>query len=379
MMKSWLVGFSVGLSLVFSSSAVAQRFPLEKVSWQQLPEQLGVEEQLDTPEEKQALIKAINHSLRYLQKPSAQEAYADYPIAHDRAIASLKRFRQLVRHSPTPEALAKAVKQEFALYRSVGKDQQGTVHFTGYFEPVYQASRRRTEEYRYPIYRLPPNFDNWKSPHPTRKELVGVDGEGKNSPLQGLEIAWLRDRLEAFLIHVQGSARLKLRDGTTLSVGYAGKTDRPYTSIGAELISDGILSREELSLPRLMEYFRQHPQQLDKYLPRNESFVFFRETQGAPPTGSLNVPVTAERSIATDKSLMPPGALALLHTQFPKITENGDLKTPLVSHYVLDQDTGSAIQGAGRVDIFMGTGKKAGRKAGIVDWTGQLYYLFLKR
>lgn len=378
MMKSWLVRFSVGLSLIFSTSSVAESFPLEKMSWQQLPEQLGVEEQLDTPEEKQALIQAINHSLSYLQTPSARKAYADYPIAHDRAIDSLKRFRQLVRNSRTPEALAKAVKQEFTVYRSVGKDQQGTVHFTGYFEPVYQASRTRTEEYRYPIYQLPPNFDDWNAPHPTRKELVGIDGEGQNSPLQGLEIAWLRDRLEAFLIHVQGSARLKLRDGTTLSVGYAGKTNHPYTSIGAELIRDGILTRDELSLPRLMMYFRQNPQQLDEYLPRNESFVFFQETQGAPPTGSLNVPVTAERSIATDKSLMPPGALALLYTQFPKMTENGALKTPVMSHYVLDQDTGSAIQGAGRVDIFMGTGKDAGRRAGIIDWTGQLYYLFLR-
>ncbi|PSO49746.1 MAG: murein transglycosylase [Cyanobacteria bacterium SW_9_44_58] len=378
MMKSWLVRFSVGLSFLFSTASAAASFPLEKVSWQQLPENLGVEKQLDAPEEKQALIKAINHSLRYLQKPSAKKAYADYPIERDRAIHSLQRFRELVRHSSTPEALAKAVKQEFAVYRSVGKDQQGTVHFTGYFEPVYQASRKRTEEYRYPIYRLPSHFEDWKSPHPTRKELVGVDGEGKNSPLQGLEIAWLRDRLEAFLIHVQGSAQLKLRDGTILSVGYAGKTDRPYTSIGAELVSDGILKREELSLPRLMEYFRQHPQQLDDYLPRNKSFVFFRETQGAPPTGTLNVPVTAERSIATDKSLMPPGALALIHTQFPKITDNGKLKTPVVSHYVLDQDTGSAIQGAGRVDIFMGTGKNAARRAGIIDWTGKLYYLLLK-
>jgi len=378
MMKSWLISFSMGLSLVFSTSAVAEHFPLEKVSWQQLPEQLGVEEPLETPAEKRALIKAINHSLSYLQQPSAKKAYADYPIQRDRAIDSLKRFRQLLRNSKTPDALAQAVRKEFAVYRSVGKDQQGTVHFTGYFEPVYQASRRRTEEYRYPIYRLPPNFEDWASPHPTRQELVGVDGEGQNSPLQGLEIAWLRDRLQAFLIHVQGSAQLKLRDGTTLSVGYAGKTDRHYTSIGAELVRDGILNREELSLPRLIEYFRQHPEQLDSYLPRNQSFVFFQETQGAPPTGSLGVPVTAERSIATDKSLMPPGALALLHTQFPKLTGNGKLKTPLVSHYVLDQDTGSAIQGAGRVDIFMGTGTNASRKAGIVDWTGNLYYLFLK-
>lgn len=378
MMRSWLMSVSVGLGVLFFSGGEVSAFPLEKVSWRELPQQLGLEEHLDTPEEKEALIVAINHSLHYLQTPSAREAYRNLPIERDRAYRSLVRFRQLVRNSPTAEALAAAVRREFAFYRSVGNNGQGEVHFTGYFEPVYAASRTRTEEYRYPIYGLPPSFPQWSSPHPTRAQLEGKDGEGRNSPLAGLEIAWLRDRLEAFLIHVQGSARLELTDGTILSVGYAGKTDYPYTSIGGELIRDGILAREELSLPRLISYFRQYPQQLDTYLPRNQSFVFFRETQGAPATGSLGVPVTAERSIATDKSMMPPGALALLYTKFPEITKENQIETPLVSHYVLDQDTGSAIRGAGRVDIFMGTGENAGRRAGIVDWNGQLYYLFLQ-
>ncbi len=376
-MKSLLVSLSLGVGVAFSGFP-AVSFPLEKVSSQQLPPEFNLEAKW---EEKASLLSAINHSLRYLDTPSAREAYADYPvegITRDRAYWSLIRFRQLLRTSPTPEAFANAVKQEFTLYQAVGQDQQGTVHFTGYFEPVYAASRVPTSEYRYPIYQRPANFDQWSSPHPTRAELEGRHGEGKNSPLAGLEIAWLRDRLEAFLIHVQGSAQLQLRDGSILTIGYAGKTEHPYTSIGGELVKDSIFDRDELSLPRLIAYFQQHPEQLSTYLPRNESFVFFRETQGAPATGSLSVPVTAERSIATDKSLMPPGALALLHTQFPEITAENQIKTPLVTHYVLDQDTGSAIQGAGRVDIFMGTGENAGRKAGIVDWTGQLYYLFLK-
>ncbi len=370
--------FFLTLSIFFATSSVAVGFPLERVSPQQMSPVIGIDSQW---ENKQALIEAINQSLRYLETPSAEKAYRDYPIpeiTRDRAYRSLLRFRQLLRTSPTPEALAEAVRREFVFYQAVGQNQRTDVHFTGYFEPIYAASRIPTEEYRYPLYRRPASLKQWTSPHPTRAQLEGINGEGENSPLTGLEIAWLRDRLEAFLIHVQGSARLQLRDETILSVGYAGKTDHPYTSIGGELIRDEILKREELSLPRLIEYFRQHPEQLDKYLPRNESFVFFRETQGAPATGSLSVPVTRDRSIATDKSLMPPGALALLYTQFPQITQTDEIETPLVSHYVLDQDTGSAIKGPLRVDIFMGTGRNAGRRAGIVDWTGQLYYLFLK-
>ncbi|NES46638.1 3D domain-containing protein, partial [Moorena sp. SIO2C4] len=112
--------------------------------------------------------------------------------------------------------------------------------------------------------------------------------------------------------------------------------------------------------------------------PRNKSFVFFRETRGAPATGSLGLPVMAERSIATDKSIMPPGALALIQTSIPYPNAVGQLESRLVSRYVLDQDTGSAIKGPGRVDIFMGTGKLAGNRAGLINDTGELYYLLLK-
>ncbi len=376
-MNSLLISLSVGLGIIFSNYA-ALAVPLEKVSTEELPEKVG----LDTYwEERDALIEAINSSLRYLQQPSAAQAYENYPVegvTRDRAYQSLLRFRELVRNASSSQALAEAVREEFAFYRSVGKDNQGTVHFTGYFEPVYEASLTRSEDYRYPIYKRPANFENWDTPHPTRAELEGRDGEGRNSPLKGLEIAWLRDRLEAFLIHVQGSAQLKLDNGETITVGYAGKTDHSYTSLGGELVEDGKFERDELSLPKLIEYFEDNPEELDTYIPRNKSFIFFRETGGAKPRGSLGVPVTANRAIATDKSLMPPGALALIHTQFPKINENNQIETPLVSHYVLDQDTGSAITGPGRVDIFLGTGEDAGRRAGIVDWTGELYYLFLE-
>jgi membrane-bound lytic murein transglycosylase A len=106
--------------------------------------------------------------------------------------------------------------------------------------------------------------------------------------------------------------------------------------------------------------------------------VFFRDTNGAPALGSLNVPVTAERSIATDKSLMPPGALALIRTTLPILNAKKQLEQSPVTRYVLDQDTGGAIKGPGRVDVYMGTGLLAGNKAGLVNSSGQLYYLLLK-
>jgi membrane-bound lytic murein transglycosylase A len=196
--------------------------------------------------------------------------------------------------------------------------------------------------------------------------------------LRGLELVWLRDRLEAYLVQVQGSARLRLTDGTMMSIGYAGRTDYPYVSIGRELVNDGKFREDELTLPMVIEHFRANPAELNTYLPRNDRFVFFRETRGTPATGSLGVPVTPERSIATDKSLMPPGALALIQTQIPYPDADGTLTSRLVNRYVLDQDTGGAIRGAGRVDIFMGTGELAGDRAGLINTPGELYYLLLK-
>ena len=132
---------------------------------------------------------------------------------------------------------------------------------------------------------------------------------------------------------------------------------------------------EEVTLPPLISYFQSNPQDLDKYLQRNPSFVFFKETSLRSATGSIGVP--AERSIATDKSLMPPGAIALINTTIP-IVEQGQLVPRQIRRFVLDQDTGGAIKGAGRVDIFMGTGQVAKDRAGLINNDGELYYLVLK-
>ncbi|MEA5602775.1 murein transglycosylase A [Nostoc sp. UHCC 0252] len=332
--------------------------------------------------DRNALLASIDNSLLYLTKKEAIAAYQNYPIkeiTRDRVRRSLLRFRQLVVNSRSADQLQAAVRREFVFYQSVGNDNKGTVKFTAYYEPVYTASRVRTATYKYPLYRLPPDFSQWPKPHPKRIDLEGKDGlKGNKSKLRGLEMLWFRDRLEAYMVHIQGSAKIKLTNGKTTSIGYAGGTDYPWTSIGRELAKDGKLPLEGLTMPRLISYFRAKPQELSNYLPRWERFIFFQETNGRSATGSIHVPVTAERSIATDKSLMPPGALALIYNSFPYPASGGKLERRTVSRYVLDQDTGSAIKGPGRVDYFMGSGKLAGDRAGITGGNGSLYYLLLK-
>ncbi|MGI8932796.1 MAG: murein transglycosylase A [Phormidesmis sp.] len=332
--------------------------------------------------DRSALLTAIDNSLAYLRTPGSVTAYSNYAvpgITYSRVQRSLLRFRTLLLQSESAADLQQAITAEFDFYQATGQDEAGSVAFTGYFEPTYAASLTPTAEYRYPIYQRPSALDQWPEPHPTRLELEGYDGlQSDQGPLRGLALAWLPNRLEAFLTQVQGSARLALTDGRTLSVGYDGRTNYPYSSIGRALIDDGIIAEEALSLPVLIEYFEQNPEALDQYLPRNNRFVFFRETQGAPATGSLGFPVTAGRSIATDKSLMPPGALALIHLPLPQRIDDGTLTTTATSRFVLDQDTGGAIKGAGRVDLFVGTGAEAGEVAGLINDTGALYYLLLK-
>ena len=337
------------------------------------------DEKNDEIANKKALLQSIDYSLQYLQTPRAIKAYQKSGITRERVYNSLQRFRQLLISTKSPQALQAAIEKEFVFYQSVGRDNKGTVLFTAYYEPLYLASRQPTKEFRYPAYRSPADLESWAKPHPSRSELEGVDGlQGSKGKLKGLELFWFKDRLEPYMIQIQGSAKLKLTDGTQTTIGYASNTAYNYRSLGRSLVDDGKFPLEGLNMPIILDYFRKHPQDLNIYIPRDQSFVFFQETHGKPAQGSISVPLTPERSIATDKSLMPPGALALIRAPFPYINKSNKIENRLVSRYVLDQDTGGAIKGAGRVDYFLGTGEAAGERAGVTVSNGQLFYLLLK-
>lgn len=232
--------------------------------------------------DKKILLQAIDRSLGYLQTSNADVAYKNYElpeITRDRVSKSLQRFRQLLLKSKSATELHTAIEREFVLYQSIGKDNKGSVLFTAYYEPLYAASRVPTPEYRYPIYKLPADIESWSKPHPTRAQLEGVDGlQAEVGKLRGLELFWFRDRLEPYMIQIQGSAKLQLTDGTQTTVGYAGNTAYNYKSIGRELANDQILPLEGMTMPIILDYFHKHPQALNIYIPRDPSFVFFKKT-----------------------------------------------------------------------------------------------------
>jgi membrane-bound lytic murein transglycosylase A len=185
---------------------------------------------------------------------------------------------------------------------------------------------------------------------------------------------YLKSRRDAYVITVQGSAKLRMPDGRILEVGYAGNNGHPYISPGRKLLAEGKITKDQLSLKGLRAYFEANPADMDTYLSSNPRFVFFTERPGGP-FGSLNVPVTAYASIATDKTVYPRAMPSFLMTQIP--SPGG---TPLndYSGFMMDQDTGGAIRAAGRTDIYMGIGPDAEAVAGYQLHEGKLYYIAVK-
>ena len=192
---------------------------------------------------------------------------------------------------------------------------------------------------------------------------------------RGLEIAWCASLADVFFMQVQGSGVLIFPDGTSVHANYAGANGREYRSIGRLLIEQGKAGREEMSLAFLRTYLKSHPDEAIPIMDYNESYVFFAVDETGP-YGSLGVPVTPGRSIATDGAFFPQGALAFIETETPAYTGHLGLAgwTPY-SRFVLNQDKGGAIKGPGRVDIYFGTGEPAQIKAGYMRREGRLYFL----
>jgi membrane-bound lytic murein transglycosylase A len=296
----------------------------------------------------------------------------------------LETFLKVLQSTQSPEELDTAIKQTFEVYQSVGCDDRGTVFFTGYYCPIFDGRRQPDSRFRFPLYRQPADLvkdgegnalgrkmpNGQMVPYPTRREIE------QGGMMRGQEIAWLKDPFEAYVVTVQGSAKLRLEDGSLYELGYSANNGHEYTSVGQALIKDGKLDKNKLSLQSLMQYFQSHPGDVPKYCWKNDRYVFFKEQHGGP-YGSINVPVIPYRSIATDKTIFPRACLAYLQTSMPVISQ-GQVHQASFGSFALDQDTGGAIRAAGRCDIFVGIGEGAEAVAGRVGAEGQLYYLFVR-
>lgn len=341
---------------------------------------------------------SIDNSLKYLAAPSSQQYFPYLDITHDRAVATLRKLRDICEQLKSvpawnPAMLNQMVRENFDVYKSYGAPTPDgaaytdRVLFTGYCTPIYDASLTRQGEFQWPLYKLPDDLDR----DPRTGQVMGRKiSTGQIVPyytrgeiemghkLAGDELVWLNSRWEAYVVTIQGSARLKLADtGQIYEVGFAGTNGYPYTSPGKQMVADGVITTDQLSLRGLSAYFTEHPEMMDKYLPLNQRFVFFTARPGGP-FGSLNVPVTPFASIATDKEqkdIYPRAMPAFVQTTIPDAT--GTASDPFAG-YLLDQDTGGAIRASGRCDIYMGVGPEAEAMAGHELQQGSLYYLAIK-
>ncbi len=327
---------------------------------------------------------ACDESTAWFDKPSTNQWFPVNGIDHDHARASVVAFRDLMRTSPDYDTFLNDVHSRFDVYQSIGCDDQGTVLFTGYYSPTFKASRYKQPGYTVPLYSRPTDLvtdpttgeprgrrmpDGSIVPWPSRRDIEA------SGVLDGSEIVWLQDPLSAYMVHVNGSARLKMLDGSEMYLGYGGKTDRPYTGLGATLVERGHIRLDELGMPAIRKLYRTQPSVVEDAIMQNESYVFFQEYDGGTwPAGSLGFPVTAERSIATDKSIYPRGCVVFVDTDAARFAG----APRRFQQFMLDQDTGGAIRAPGRCDLYLGSGAMAEILAGRQYAEGHLYYLFLK-
>jgi membrane-bound lytic murein transglycosylase A len=345
-----------------------------------------------------SLRQAIRYSIAYLQKQPAERVVGEEPrrLTAKEILDSLAVFENLLDRWSCAECFMREINARFDLVPSSSDPGLSQVLFTGYYQPVIDGSLVRTERFRYPLYAKPPDLVSAEKvtlvPQMSVERIVGRDqGEqflpyftrrqiDEDGSLRGhsLEIAWVADPVELFFLHIQGSGIIRLPDGTELNVGYAAQNGWPYRSIGRLLIDRGKIAPEEMSMQRLRRYLSDHPDEQSEILAYNESYVFFR-VNPVGPLGSLGVPVTAGRSIATDSRLFPKGALALIQTEIPILDGGGRLMgwRPVI-RFVANQDTGGAIRGLQRADIYFGTGSTAEGLGGYMNRPGKMFFLILK-
>jgi membrane-bound lytic murein transglycosylase A len=337
---------------------------------------------------------ALDRSLTALARlekadPGRTFAFGKERVPLARLRATLVRFRELALARPTPAALQDTLRREFRVFRSTG-DGTGTVLFTGYYLPELRGSLVREGPYQVPLHRAPDDLvlarvkdfpqlaedvigkvvDGRLVPYPTRAEIAGGALAGK-----GAELCFVDSAVDAFFLEVQGSGIVRLPDGTSRVVTYAGKNGHRYEAVGAELIRRGALPREGVSMQAIKAWLAANPAERDDVLARNPSYVFFRFADAA--TGSLGVPVTPDRTVAADARVFPKTALAFLETGRPQDATPESPMRPF-SRFVLDQDAGGAIRTSGRIDVYFGSGGYAEAAAGRMKQPGRLYYLLLR-
>ncbi len=335
-----------------------------------------------------SLEAACNKAIAWLEaRPGKRLRFGPRVVGAGELANALRWLRGVLVETPDPLERTREIARRFVPMAAAGVGEVGRVLVTGYYEPVIEARKSAQGEFVFPVYAVP-------------RDLVFVDlgsfgGKGRAvGRLVGRRVVrypsrceidfaraiegsadvlgYVRSLVDLFFLHIQGSGVLVFADGTRLRVGYAATNGHPYRSIGRLMLAQGWMSREEMSMQGIRAFLAAHPALMKKILCHNPSYVFFRPLPSAGgPVGCYGVELTPGRSIATDRRLFPAMAPALLVGTIPS---PGGGSRPF-SRLVLNQDTGGAIKGPGRVDLFFGTGRAAGELAGRMKHWARLVFL----
>lgn len=329
-----------------------------------------------------------------------------YPVAH--VITSLKTFGAFLETGPSASDVNRFVRDRFHVYASTANDKN-QVLFTGYFEPTYKGSLVPDPRFPYPLYPVPSDLveidlSQFSDRYQGHDRLRGrVDGkqvvpyfsrkqinQSRDFLLQARPVAWLENRVDRFFLEIQGSGRIITPENEIVRIHYAGTNGNPYRSIGRYLIDRQEIDREQMSMQAIRQWLEANPLRMDEVLHYNDSMVFFKIGTGGP-FGNINVTLTPLRAMATDYRIFPKGALCFIETRLPDRaslpTGDTDGGTPAgdplsswkpTSLFVMNQDTGGAIRGPGRADLFCGSDAYARFAAGHMNVRGRMYFLVMK-
>jgi len=341
---------------------------------------------------------ALQRSLDYLDKLEPQSTFTygpdSFSVEHIRQ--SLETFSRIIKQNLDRKQLNRELRDKFLLYKAAGSHGSKKVLFTGYFEPVLDGKLEPDSVHRYPIYKKPSDLLKidlglFRPELEGKRLMARIDGDqlvpyytrqdiAQEMVLEGenLEIAWLTDPLDLAILQIQGSGTIKLPSGESFRVGYSASNGHPYRSIGRYLLDEGYIEPDNLSLQTIRSFLNAHPDIKEEILNYNPSYIFFTILDNGP-LGNIAVPLTPGRSLALDSRLFPKGTLAYIRCQMPIMGEGGTIDDWIpFSRFILNQDTGGAIRGAGRGDIFWGSGEYAELAAGHLKHDGELYFLVLK-
>lgn len=368
------------------------------------------------------LITALEKNLEYLRRLPAEQvfAYGEIEVEVARVLKAQTALRDFLRaEKPDQERLQAYLSRHFQCLeprrRSLwpGRPTAGEALFTGYYVPTLKGSLKPDARYAYPLFKRPPDLvsidlepfnlqrqvlkiwpwldrlpllpgieelrwprlrgrlteDGRVVPYFTRQEI----DQKKLLASDNQVLVWVDDPVDSFFLHIQGSGRIELADGSSMMLGYAAANGHPYRSVGAWLIRKGLMRREEVTMPSIRAWIKANPERRDEIFAVNPSYVFFRELPEGEPLGCFQTALTAGRSVALDRRVYPGGALLWIDTKLPLFDENGrSTGERPCQRLVVNQDTGGAIRGPFRLDLYCGSDENSALTAGHLKARGKL-------